>query len=268
MHKVRLFLNCLWNIRTASAPPFNPEHTVSYADRIRRRPPQSSGPGLSAHVDGGSVERWLDASFRYVYRHIFAGNWQHYDPFDASGRTQVREIPSPAVCSVFRTFQGWTALTLQRQHSGTLQLIPISNAMVYILLRALQDDVADDDLCGATPGRALSVNEKWHPLLTQAMFSIPDMEPGDAVFWHCDVVHSVENQHQGMFDSNVMYIAAVPWCEKNVAYLKKQWAAFVQGRSPDDFAADDFEVGFTGRAIPADLTQLGLKQMTGWVPDT
>ena len=45
--------------------------------------------------------------------------------------------------------------------------------MVYILLRALQDDVADDELCGAEPGRALSVNPKYHSLLLEALSSIP-----------------------------------------------------------------------------------------------
>ena len=58
---------------------------------------------------------------------------------------------------MFRTFQGWTALTRQGQGDGTLQLIPIANSMVYMLLRALQDDVPDNELCGAKPGRALSV---------------------------------------------------------------------------------------------------------------
>ncbi|SQC91864.1 Protein of uncharacterised function (DUF1479) [Cedecea neteri] len=54
------------------------------------------------------------------------------------------------------------------------------------------------------------------------------MEPGDTVFWHCDVIHAVENEHLGEFDSNVMYIAAAPWCEKNAEYLPRQWDAFVE----------------------------------------
>ncbi len=51
-----------------------------------------------------------------------------------------------------------------RTNAGTLNPVPIANAMAYVLLRALQDDVADDDLCDA-PGRALSIRKKWHPLL-------------------------------------------------------------------------------------------------------
>lgn len=70
----------------------------------------------------------------------------------------------------------------QRTHAGTLNVIPIANAMAYILLRALQDDVADDDLCGAAPGRALSASEQWHPLLMEAISPIPDLEAGDTVF--------------------------------------------------------------------------------------
>ena len=69
---------------------------------------------------------------------------------------------------MFRTFQGWTALTRQGKGDGTLQLIPISDAMVYVLLRALEDDVPADDLCGAKPGRALSVNAEYHSLLLEA----------------------------------------------------------------------------------------------------
>jgi len=133
--------------------------------------------------------------------------------------------------------------------------------MVYILLRALQDDVAEDELCGAEPGRALSVNPKYHSLLLEALSSIPQMEAGDTVFWHSDVVHAVENEHRGTGYSNVMYIASAPGCPKNTAYLEKQALAFVTGKTPPDFAADDFEIDFTGRGTLEDLTELGRSQL-------
>ena len=259
--RVRTFLNRLWLSESEGRRHFDPDQTPVYADRIRRRPPGSSSLGLSPHVDGGSVERWLEPNFRNVYRHVFAGDWRTYNPFDAAWRPDAQEFPSPAVCSMFRTFQGWTALTRQGQGDGTLQLIPIANSMAYLLLRALQDDVPADELCGAQPGRALSVNPEWHALLFDALTSIPLMQPGDTVFWHSDVVHAVENDHKGTGYSNVMYIAATVGCEKNTAYLARQAPAFLSGGTPPDFAPDNFEVDFIGRATESDLTPLGRSQL-------
>jgi Protein of unknown function (DUF1479) len=259
--RVRVFLNNLWQAESEGQRHFDPNQVPVYADRIRRRPPGSASLGLSPHVDGGSIERWLDENFRKVYRHVFSGNWREYNAYDAAYRPQAREVPSPAVCSMFRTFQGWTALTRQGKGDGTLQLIPIAESMVYVLLRALQDDVPEDDLCGAQPGRALSVNPQYHSLLIEALSSIPTMEPGDTVFWHSDVVHAVENEHRGSGYSNVMYIASTPGCAKNTAYLAKQAPAFLAGKTPPDFAPDDFEVDFKGRGTEADLTPLGRSQL-------
>jgi len=259
--QVRRFLNRLWLSESEGLRHFDPDQVPVYADRIRRRPPGASSLGLSPHVDGGSVERWLGPNFRSVYRHVFSGDLQKYDAFDAAFRPEAEEFPSPAVCSMFRTFQGWTALTRQGKGDGTLQLIPIARSMAYILLRALQDDVPDTELCGAQPGRALSVNEQYHSLLLRATASIPLMEPGDTVFWHPDVVHAVENEHTGSGYSNVMYIGATVGCPKNSAYLGKQADAFLSGKTPPDFAPDNFEVDFRGRATEADLTRLGRSQL-------
>ncbi|WP_028229761.1 DUF1479 domain-containing protein [Paraburkholderia mimosarum] len=259
--QARVFLNRLWRNESEGRMHFDPDHVPVYADRLRRRPPGSESLGLSAHCDGGSVERWIEANFRKVYRHVFSGDWRRYDPFDAAWRTEVEEIPSPAVCSMFRTFQGWTALTPQGPGDGTLQLVPIANAMVYILLRALQDDIADDDLCGAMPGRALSIKPEYHAPLFHALSSIPLMQAGDAVFWHSDVIHAVEDAHRGKGYSNVMYIASAPSCAKNDAYLERQLPGFLDGKSPPDFPADHFEVDFVGRAMIDDLTPLGRAQM-------
>ena len=162
---------------------------------------------------------------------------------------------------MFRTFQGWTALTTQGPGDGTLSLIPIANSIAYTLLRALQDDVAEDDLCGARPGRALSVLPEWHQDLLDGLVTIPTVNPGDTVWWHPDVVHSVANEHRGDEYANVIYIGASPACAKNEAYARKQAEKFLAGRSAPDFAAEDYEVDFEGRATVDDLTDLGRKQM-------
>ena len=152
-------------------------------------------------------------------------------------------------------------MTRQGKGDGTLQLIPIAESMAYIILRALQDDVPEDELCGAEPCRALSVNPKYHSLLIEALASIPLMQAGDTVFWHSDVVHAVENEHTGTGYSNVLYIGAAPGCAKNTEYIQRQAPTFLAGKTPPDFAPDDFEVAFVGRATAADLTELGRKQL-------
>ena len=259
--ETRAFLNRLWRHDSEGAVQFDPDRECTYADRIRRREPGDRTLGLSPHMDGGSVERWIDPGYRRVYRHVFSGNWRAYDPFDAAWRTATEEIPSPAVCSSFRTYQGWTALTAQGAGDGTLQIVPIANSIVYLLLRALLDDVPDDVLYGAEPGRALSMSAQWHPALVPALSSIPHVEPGDTVWWHPDIVHAVEDAHTGKGYSNVIYIGAAPLCAKNAAYLERQKQAFLRGESAPDFAAENYETSFEGRAMPADLSELGQKQM-------
>ncbi len=86
---------------------------------------------------------------------------------------------------------GWTALSDMLPGQGLLHVVPIPEAMAYILLRPLLDDVPEDELCGVAPGRVLPISEQWHPLLMAALTSIPPLEAGDSVWWHCDVIHSV-----------------------------------------------------------------------------
>ena len=162
---------------------------------------------------------------------------------------------------MFRTYQGWTALTRQGPRDGTLRLIPIAEGISYVLLRALQDDVPEDDLCGAMPGRALGVSPEWHADLMAGLVSIPEVLPGDTVWWHTDICHAVGDEHSGKEYASVIYIGSAPDCAKNRAYLPKQKEAFLAGRSAPDFAAMDFEVDFKGRATEADLTDLGRAQM-------
>ena len=261
LDKVKKWLNRLWKFKINNKKIFDPNKELVYADRIRRREPGDSTLGLSPHCDAGSVERWIDKGYQKIYSKIFKDDFKNFNPFDAFYRDQTQEIESPAVSHVFRTFQGWVALTRQGPKDGTLQLIPIAKAMAFILTRALQDDVNEKELCNSKPARALSVNEKYHSLLLRALISIPTMEPGDTVWWHPDVVHAVEDSHSGKGYSNVVYVGSTPYCEKNLKYAKKQSKRFITGESPPDFASENYEVNYLNRATKKDLTDLGKKQL-------
>lgn len=263
---LRRWLNRLW-VQPEPAV-FNPDQECTYADRLRQREPGDASLGLSPHIDGGSIERWIDPGYRQVYGKVFAGDPLAYDAFSAAHRTETYEIPSPAVCSMFRTFQGWTALTAQGPGDGSLNVVPISAAMPWLLLRALQDDVAEHDLCGARAGRAMLISEQYHALLMRAYGPIPKVYPGDTVWWHPDVIHGVEDKHNGSEYSNVIYIGAAPDCAKNRVFLRKQRAAFDAGKSSPDFVAEDYEVDFADRFLPSELSAQGRQQMGYEHPET
>ena len=261
MDVVKKWLNNLWINKNKDEVIFDPNQELVYADRIRRREPGDSTLGLSPHCDAGSVERWIDKGYQSVYEKVFADKFLEYDPFNASYRNKTQEIESPAVSHVFRTFQGWVALTQQGPGDGTLQLIPIAKSMAFILTRALMEDVNENELCDSKPARALSVNSTHHSLLLRGLVSIPKMNAGDTVWWHPDVVHAVEDHHSGAGYSNVVYVGSTPYCEKNLAYAQKQSKKFIEGKSPPDFAAEDYEVTYKNRATLDDLTPLGKKQL-------
>jgi len=104
------FLNGFWQHESEGRTWFDPSRDTAYPDRIRRSAPGTTSKGLSPHTDAGSLERWLLTAYHQVFRHVFDGNPSAYDPWDGAYRTDVYEYRSPVMCSVFRTFQGWTAL--------------------------------------------------------------------------------------------------------------------------------------------------------------
>ncbi|MBC8295068.1 DUF1479 domain-containing protein [Candidatus Pelagibacter ubique] len=261
MAKVKRWLNNLWVYENDEYKVFDPNRELSYADRVRRREPGDDTLGLSPHCDAGSVERWTDKNYQKIYKEIFSDNFKNYDPFDAKYRDRTIEFESPAVAHVFRTFQGWTALTKQGPNDGTLQLIPIAKGMAYILTRALLNDVPENELCGSKLGKALSVNKNYHELLLKGLVSIPKMKPGDTIWWHPDIVHAVEDKHLGKNYSNVVYVGATPYCKKNLDYTLEQSKKFLEGRSPPDFAQEDYEINYKGRIKLENLSSIARKQL-------
>ena len=263
MASVQSFLNRLWTFERDGKRWFDPDISVIYPDRIRRRPPGTTSKGLGAHTDSGALERWLLPAYQRVFARVFGGQIDSYDPWDAAHRTEVEEytVDNTTKCSVFRTFQGWTALSDMIPGQGLLHVVPIPEAMAYILLRPLLDDVPEDELCGVAPGRVLPVSEQWHPLLIKALTSIPALEAGDSVWWHCDLIHSVAPVTDQQGWGNVMYIPAAPMCDKNRVYAHRVRAALELGASPGDFPREDYETDWRDRFTPADLNRNGRRAL-------
>ncbi|EPQ32237.1 uncharacterized protein PFL1_00434 [Pseudozyma flocculosa PF-1] len=270
-----------------SVPP--PELSVSlsnpltYADRLRIRQPGDAQFALGPHVDGGGVERWECPTFRAVWDRILAGgrSWREHDPWSLGAAAerlgaQTDMYGGAGQCSVFRPLQGWLSMSSTRCNEGTLRVLPfLVESTAYIVLRPFfrprrPADVAgpayllpdnwefDGDSAhfpGCSLGHNIELSDRTHPhlRLDETMTSIPQVEPGDMVLWHCDGVHSVEAQHRGRGDSSVMYIPAIPTTKVNFDYVRRQRDAFERGIPPADFPGGEGESSFTGRGTPADV---------------
>jgi hypothetical protein len=257
MAKVQAFLNSQWIFESGGHRWFDPNQDSLYPDRIRRRPPGADSGGLGPHMDPGTLDLWMTEGYQQTFRHLFDGDFGAYDPWDASFRTEAKQYPGSTMCSAFRTFQGWTALSEMRNDQGVLHTVPITKAMAYMMLRPLLDDIAEDSMCGVKPNRTFPATHKWHDLLMDAVSAIPSVRPGDTVWWHCDMIHSVAPIKNQQGWGNVMYIPAAPWCGKNEDYSRLVREAFLAGRSPYDFPEEDYEVDWPNRFQPSQLNEIG-----------
>ncbi len=257
MAAVQAFLNHRWRFFSDDTNWFDPDQDSLYPDRIRRRPPGADSGGLGTHLDPGTLDLWMTEGYQLAFRHLFAGDFAAYDPWDAAYRTSAAQYPGSTMCSAFRTFQGWTALSEMSNDQGVLHTVPIPKAMAYLMLRPLLDDVDEDDMCLVQPNKTFPVNEKWHSILLPAVSAIPSVRPGDSVWWHCDMIHSVAPIHDQQGWGNVMYIPAAPWCPKNEAYAGRVREAFLAGKSPSDFPQEDYEANWPNRFQPEALNEIG-----------
>jgi hypothetical protein len=251
MARVQALLNAQWKHEADGVQWFDPERDSLYPDRIRRRPPGADSGGLGTHLDPGTLDLWMTHAYQRAFRHLFDGTVEQYDPWDAAHRTAGPQYPGSTMCSAFRTFQGWTALSDMDHDQGVLHTVPIPEAMAYLMLRPLLPDVLDDDMCGVTTNQVFPASERWHAPLLRALSGIPDVRAGDSVWWHCDVIHSVAPVQDQKGWGNVMYIPAAPWCPRNEAYAASVREAFLSGSSPSDFPAEHYEQAWTGR-FPAE----------------
>jgi ectoine hydroxylase-related dioxygenase (phytanoyl-CoA dioxygenase family) len=251
------FLNRLWTYDDGATKWFDPDHNLAYPDRIRRRPPGTTSKGLGTHLDPGTLDLWMSSGYQRAFASLFRGDFASHNPWSAAHRVDAAQYPGSTMCSAFRTFQGWTALCDMKHDQGVLQTIPIPKAFAYLLLRPLLDDVADDDLCGVQLSRTFPVNERFHSILTPAKSLIPDVEAGDTVWWHCDLIHSVAPVVNQQGWGNVMYIPAAPWCAKNAEYADRVRESFLVGNSANDFPNEHYEASWTNRFGVGELNALG-----------
>ena len=257
MARVQAFLNAQWTSQSDGVQWFDPQRDSLYPDRIRRRPEGADSAGLGTHLDPGTLDLWMTQAYQRAFRHLFDGAVEAYDPWDAAYRTAGPQYPGTTMCSAFRTFQGWTALSDMAHDQGVLHTVPIPEAMGYLMLRPLLSDVPDDDMCGVTTNKVFPVSDTRHPLLLEALTGIPDVRAGDSVWWHCDMIHSVAPVQNQRGWGNVMYIPAAPWCPRNQRYAAAVREAFITGASPSDFPAENYERDWPNRFQPGDLNQTG-----------
>jgi hypothetical protein len=257
MAAVQSFLNHLWRHESDGVRWFDPDRDSLYPDRIRRRPEGADSAGLGTHLDPGTLDLWMTRAYQQAFRHLFDGSVERYDPWDAAHRTAGPQYPGSTMCSAFRTFQGWTALSDMDHDQGVLHTVPIPEAMAYLMLRPLLPDVRDDDMCGVTVNQVFPAGHKWHAPLMEALSGIPDVRAGDSVWWHCDMIHSVAPVEAQQGWGNVMYIPAAPWCPRNKAYAASVREAFRTGESPSDFPAEHYERDWPNRFPAAQLNEIG-----------
>src|SRR6476620_2410735 len=219
MATVQSFLNAQWKSSSEGVQWFDPDRDSLYPDRIRRRPPGADSGGLGTHLDPGTLDLWMTQAYQRAFRHLFDGTVEEYDPWDAAHSTAGPQYPGSTMCSAFRTFQGWTALSDMDHDQGVLHTVPIPAAMGYLLLRPLLADVPDDDMCGVVVSKVFPASVRWH----------------------CDMIHGVAPVEHQRGWGNVMYIPAAPWCPRNEAYAESVRDAFLTGSSPEDFPPEHYE---------------------------
>lgn len=212
--KTQAFLMSQWHSANESAL-ISTANPITYADRLRIRQPGDAGFALGPHIDAGSCERWEENGYGRgnVYKDIFNGVWEQYDPWESSCRLPVvADLYNGAgACSMFRMFQGWLSMSETGPGEGTLMVNPLlGKATAYLLLRPFftskrssaetsASAFLDSDnwtmeaeptpvLQGAVPSNCQELNDVLHPHLRLdiTMVHVSTVRPGDYVAWHCD----------------------------------------------------------------------------------
>ncbi len=259
--KLQKWLNELW-IRNITGENKHLVEPLTYADAIRLRQPGKPMIGIGPHVDAGSLTRWVDPTYKSCYDAVWSGHPEDLDMFDLEHRQSANQELFPGSrffphSRVFRTFQGWTALSHIGEKRGGICLYPfVKITIAYILLRPFftakkspedpayldpenwEIDMEKAWFPGTWADQSQYLSSVSHPhlRLEECLIPIPDVNPGDTVWWHCDMIHAVEVEHRGDEVAAVVYIASVPKTEGNISYVREQSKRFLKGIPPIDFA--------------------------------
>ncbi|KAJ4397537.1 hypothetical protein N0V93_001768 [Gnomoniopsis smithogilvyi] len=212
--------------------PLSCKFPVTYADRVRMRHKslRGSSPGIckakpsvlpGTRIGGGGCGPWeVDNdgpdSSTSVYREIWSGNWEDYDPWDTSSRLD-REMhldKGLSTSGVVKLFQGMLPLSLGSSDDDSQMRVcslPLKLTTAYCLLRPFFSpkrpftDNRDDylhpsnwamDIAQSSVNRAShDISDTTHPhlQLEKTLVSLPPLHPGDYVIWHPDTIHSTLN---------------------------------------------------------------------------
>jgi len=262
LHQLQQHMNGLWKVGASGAGVFDTQKSYTYSDRVRIRQPLDQMHGLAPHVDSCSMEAWFSQeTVDRTYATLLNGNWKAFDAFDSVGRVNTSHKPHENSVGMFRTYQGWMALTAQGPDSGTLQLVPSSRCVAWMFLSMLRESMRNVEQVYPLPSEAYILHPEKHALLIKGLCSIPVLQAGDTIWWHPDAVHAVEQSNLSNEHSSVIYLGIAPQCSRNKEYLHAQRTSFAQGSSPPDFPATNLEENYSGRGLAEHLNQLGAQQM-------
>jgi len=273
--KATTALNELWHVSNDDVLYDGTSQTV-YCDRFRMRTKEMGEATLPPHWDSSSIERWEDPTYRSCYGPLFEGDYESFDPWSADyrGDAVMNLYDGLRSQSVFRSWQAWLAISQTNPGEGTLTVLPnVKLVTAYIMLRPFFINGVDqfDNTSSVFPGAVAGYGQVYptaqnHPHLQipDTVVSIPTVEPGDYVAWHCDLVHAVNPHFNGPSgkDSSVIYIAAVPLNKLNVVSVRQNRDAFKACSTAPvpDFVNDELRLKKAGKPLEKDHEDNGARE--------
>ena len=108
-----------------------------------------------------------------------------------------------------------------------------------MLLRPLLTDVPGDVIPGVSPQSSLHLSHLWHTELLQAAVTLENIQPGDAVFLHPDLLHGWEVENSELETKTLLYLGLGPDCDLNRQYQRRLQHSLLAGTQPPDFPGEE-----------------------------